>query len=457
MTVRDRVSALAAEYSIPSAAVGVLRDGEITEFAVGVKNVETAEPATTDTVYQCGSLTKTWTALAFLQFVDEGTADLDAPIRTYLPEFAVADPETTAKVTARHLLNHTNGIEEAFGDPGEGDDVHERMVENIAGAPQVFPLGHTHGYSAALGYAILARVMEVLDAKPWDDIMQDQLFTPLGLKSTNSRRERVDPARAATGHLLRSPAEGPIVTPVDHLPRAFGAGGGLTSTVRDVLALAHVLLNAGIAPDGTRIVSAAGVREMMRSRVPVPDPYLFGPEWALGLIVCDWHGETVYATDGSTIGQNARLRILPDRNAAVVVLTNGGPRESFARKVFREILGPVPDLPEPDPALNLDLSRYEGVYERPGTRYEVSAEGGALHLTLDLDPMHAEFLGKPGRVRYELLPVSPTHFLMPSADPLEDTRTVALYDFSDGAARYLHTDCRVHPRRGSSISSPAST
>ena len=57
--------------------------------------------------------------------------------------------------------NHTNGIEEAYGDPGEDDDVYERMVDNIADAPQVFPLGHTHGYSAALGYAILARILEV--------------------------------------------------------------------------------------------------------------------------------------------------------------------------------------------------------------------------------------------------------------------------------------------------------
>ena len=457
MTIRDRVPALLAEYGIPSVAIGVLSGGEITEFAVGVKNVETGEPATTDTVYQLGSMTKTWTALAFLQLVDEGKADLDEPIRTYLPGFAVADPETTAKVTARHLLNHTNGIEEAFGDPGEDDDIHERMVANLAGAPQVFPLGHTHGYSAALGYAILARIMEVLDGRPWDDVMRDRLFTPLGLKSTNSRREQVDETRAATGHLIRSPAEGPIVTPIGHLPREFGAGGGITSTVRDVLTLAHVLLHAGLAPDGRRIVSARSVREMMRSRVPIPDPYMFGPEWALGLIVGDWPGRSVYATDGSTIGQNARLRILPDSDTAVVVLTNGGPRESFARKVFREILGTVPELPEPDRALKLDLPRYEGVYERPGTRYEVAADGGTLHLTLDLDPMHAAFLGKPDRLRYALLPVSPTHFLMPSADPLEDTRTVAIYDFAEGAARYLHTNCRVHPRRGSSISSPART
>lgn len=449
--LQGRVAELLAEYGIPSAAIGVLHDGELAEFAIGVKNVETREPATTDTVYQCGSMTKTWTALAFMQLVDERKVDLDAPVRTYLPGFTVADPETSAKVTPRHLLYHSNGIEEAFGDPGEDGDVYERMVDNIADAPQVFPLGHTHGYSAALGYAILARILEVIDGKRWDDVMRDRLFDPMGLTSTNSWREQVDETRAATGHLIRSLDEGPIVTPVDYLPRAFGPGGGITSTTREVLAMAHVLLNEGVAPNGKRIVSAESIREMMRSRVPVPDPYMFGPEWALGLMVCDWHGETVYATDGSTIGQNARLRLLPNSNTAIAMLTNGGPRESFYRKAFNEILTRlgsviIPDLPTPDTTLNLDPSRYEGVYERPGARYEVSAEGGKLYLTLVLDPMQAEFLQKPDRIRYELVAVSETHFLMPPADPLEDTQTVAIYDFANGTARYLHTNCRVNPR-----------
>jgi CubicO group peptidase (beta-lactamase class C family) len=451
--IEARVAELLTEYGIPSAAIGVLHNGGFTEFATGIKNVETGEPATTETVYQCGSMTKTWTALAFMQLVDEGKADLDEPVRTYLPGFTVADPEVSAKVTPRHLLYHTNGIEEAFGDPGEEDNVYERMVANIADAPQVFPLGHTHGYSAALGYAILARILEVHDCKPWDDVMRERLFDPMGLTSTNSWREQVDKTRAATGHLIRSLDEGPIVTPVDYLPRAFGPGGNITSTTREVLALAHVLLNEGMAQNGKRIVTAESVREMMRSRVPVPDPYMFGPQWALGLIVCDWHGETVYATDGSTIGQNARLRILPDSGIAIAMLTNGGPRESFYRKVFNEILTDlgtvtIPDLPAPDTSLNLDLSRYEGVYECLGARYEVSAEGGKLSLTLVLDPMQAEFLQKPDRITYELLPVSETHFLMPPTDPLEDTQTVAIYDFTNGTAQYLHTNCRVHPRSG---------
>jgi CubicO group peptidase (beta-lactamase class C family) len=447
-----QVAQILAEYQTPGATVGILHQGEVTELVHGVKDIATGDPVRSDTAFQCGSLTKSWTALAFLQLVDEGRAALDEPVRSYLPRFRVADPTTSARLTPRHLLNHTGGTEEAYGDPGEGEDVNERMVEAIADAPQVSPLGHTHGYSAALGYAILARIMEVIDDRPWDRVMADRLLTPMGLDSTYTWREHVDLGRAARGHLVRSLTEGPIPTPVDHLPRAFGPGGGITSTAGDVLALAHVYLHAGVAPNGRRILSADGVREMMASRVPIPDPYLLGPEWALGLVASDWHGHTVFGHDGSTIGQNARLRILPDDDLALVLLTNGDPRESLCTRVFDLILTElgavtIPPLPDPDPTLELDPARYVGVYERPGARFEVTAEDGRLRLKLDVDPMHAEIMGLPGRITHDLLPISDTHFLMPPATALEEPQTAAIFDFHDGRARYLHTNARLHPRQ----------
>ena len=451
--IRARVSQLLSEYLIPSASIAVLRDGELTDFAIGVTNLSTRQPAVSGTIYQCGSMTKTWTALAFMQLVDEGKVGLDAPIRTYLPGFTVADPGVSAGVTPRHLLNHTNGIEEEYGDPGEGNDVYQRMVANIRGAPQVHPLGYTHSYSAALGYAILARIMEVVDGRRWDDIMKRRLFEPLGLTNTSTRHDQVARDRAATGYVIRSLREGPIVSPVTHLPRAYGPGGNISSTPREVLTMAHVFLNGGKAPDGGRIASASAIREMMKSRVPIPDPYLLGAEWALGLTVYNWHGETVFAHDGSTIGQHARLRILPDSKLAIAMLANGGPRDSFYRKVYNTILTEfgavtIPDLPKPDPTLNLDFSMYVGTYGRLGARYEVEADEGKLYLTLIRSSKEARVLGIPGRMKHRLLPLTDTHFLVPSQDPLEDAQTVAIYDFKDGTARYLHANARAFPRTG---------
>ena len=451
--MRERLSELIAAHQIPSAQVGVLRDGEIADFAVGVRDVRSGAAATTDTVYQIGSMTKTWTALAFMQLVDEGRLALDEPVRAYLPGFRVADPLVSAALTPRQLLNHTNGIEELYGDPGEGEDVYERMVANIAEAPQVFPLGETHGYSAALGYAILARIMEVADGRRWDAVLRARLFEPLGLTGTASWHGELDPARAATGHVIRSLDEGPVVAPVPFLPRAYGPGGTITSTARDVLTMASLFLDGGRTPEGRAIVSPRSIREMTHSRVPIPDPFTFGPWWGLGLIVCDWHGETVFAHDGSTIGQNARLRILPERNLAVAMLTNAGPRDRFYREAFDSILAElgaprVPELPRPDPGVPLDVHRYTGTYARPGASYEVGAVGGGLRLTLVRDAWQARVAGQPERTTRDLLPIDEAHFLAPAAGPLDDAQTVALYGARAGRAQYLHTNSRLHPRVG---------
>ena len=452
--IQARIGELLAEYQIPSAAIGVLRDGEITDFAIGVKNVETREPTTTDTVYQCGSLSKTWTALAFMQFVDEGTVELDEPVRTYLPGFKVADPEVSAKVTPRHLLNHTNGIEEAFGDPGEGEDVLERMVENIVDAPQVFPLGSSLGYSAALGSAILGRIMEVVGGGRWDDLMRSRLFGPMGLTRTSTWRGQVDETRAATSHVVKSPEAGASVlrTEEKYLPRAYGPGGNVNSTPREVLALAHVFLHGGKAPNGAQIVSPEIVHEMMASRVPIPEPYMFGPEWALGLVVADWHGETVFGHDGSTGGQTAHMRFLPDSNLAIAMMMNGSPRLSLFGRAFNEILSElgavtVPDLPEPDPNLKLDLSKYVGRYARLENQYAIEAEGDRLYLSFIFDPRRAEAFGRD-RLSYELLPIDESHFLMRPLDPRDDPQPIALYDFEDGVPQFLHMTFRACPRVG---------
>ena len=89
-----------------------------------------AQPATTDSVFQIGSITKVWTATVVMQLVDEGLLDLDAPVVEVLPELRLADPDVTKQVTMRHLLTHTSGIDgDVFTDTGRGDDCLEKYVD----------------------------------------------------------------------------------------------------------------------------------------------------------------------------------------------------------------------------------------------------------------------------------------------------------------------------------------
>ena len=96
-------------------------------------NKDTGVEATTDSVFQIGSITKVWTATVAMQLVDEGLLDLDAPVADVLPELRLADPDVAKRVTMRHLLTHTSGIDgDVFTDTGRGDDCLEKYVAQLA-------------------------------------------------------------------------------------------------------------------------------------------------------------------------------------------------------------------------------------------------------------------------------------------------------------------------------------
>src|SRR5687767_7848408 len=94
----ERLTAAITEHDVPGAALGVLQGDEVVAVAGGVVNLNTGVETTTDTVFQIGSQGKTWTATVVMGLVDEGLLDLDTPIRTYLSDFAVADPDVSESV-----------------------------------------------------------------------------------------------------------------------------------------------------------------------------------------------------------------------------------------------------------------------------------------------------------------------------------------------------------------------
>ena len=130
-----RLAALAERHKVPGASLGILRLGregredEVIAAAYGYANFPAKIEATTDTLFQIGSMSKVWTATLAMQLVDEGKLDLDAPVAEVLPELRLADAEVAKTVTMRHLLAHISGIDgDVFTDTGRGDDCLEKYV-----------------------------------------------------------------------------------------------------------------------------------------------------------------------------------------------------------------------------------------------------------------------------------------------------------------------------------------
>jgi CubicO group peptidase (beta-lactamase class C family) len=427
----------------------VLSGGEVHEAAAGVLNVETGVEATTDSVFQYGSIGKVWTATAIMQLVDEGLLDLDAPIVSVLPDFRVADPEVSRQVTMRHLLSHTSGIDgDHFPDVGRGDDCLERYVESCKELEQTHPLGATMSYCNA-GYVVAGRVIEVLTGKVWDAAMKERLFDPLGLTRTVTLPEEAIRFRAAFGHLVE-PGEAPTLAPVWHLTRATGPAGAISGTAAELLAFVRMHLEEGRAAAGAQILSPGSVKAMQEAQIAVPDPHTLGSHWGLGWILFDWDGRRLIGHDGNTIGQSAFLRVLPDRGLAVALLTNGGNAHDLYEDLYRELLEDLagiqmPERPEPlaDPPA-IDPARFVGTYERASVRIDVEVRDGQLVATTTVKGPIAELVPNPTE-EHVFLPAGPDTFVTRSEGSQTWTPAV-FFDLPDGT-RAVHFGARATPRR----------
>lgn len=445
-----RLAQLAERHHVPGAQLGILRLGadgedELVTASYGVLNTRTGTPATTDSLFQIGSITKVWTATVALQLVDEGLLELDAPIAEVLPELRLSDPDVTKSVTLRHLLTHTSGIDgDVFTDTGRGDDCLERYVDLLADAAQNHPLGATWSYCNS-GYSLMGRLIEKVTGLTWDAAMRERLFAPLGLASTVTLPEEALLHGAAAGHVED---DGSWVTaPVWQLPRSLGPAGLVTATAADVLAFARLHLAGGLTGSGDRLLSADAAAQMAAHQVDLPDPYILGDSWGLGWIRFDWHGHRLVGHDGNTIGQAAFLRLLPEAGLAVTLLTNGGHTRDLYEELYREIFAELADVemavPFAPPAepVEVDVTPYVGTYARESVRMEVLADGPTLRTTI-LGPI-AEMVPDPVE-EHRMVPVGPGLFAV--RPPEMDTwAPVTFYELPTGE-RYVHFGVRATPR-----------
>nr|WP_221375351.1 serine hydrolase [Actinoplanes polyasparticus] len=431
-----RLDVLAARHGVPGAVLGILRDEDLVEAAYGVVNVDTGVETSTDSVFQIGSISKVWTATLVQQLVDEGKLELDAPIADVLPELTLADPGVAAKVTMRHLLTHTSGIDgDVFTDTGRGDDCLEKYVDGLRDVAQNHPLGATWSYCNS-GFSLAGRVVEKLTGGTWDAAVRDRISKPLGLRRTGTLPEEALLHRAATGHL-----PGPQVAPVWTLPRALGPAGLINSTAADLLTFAKMHLDGG-----GDVLSPAGAAAMAEHQVELPEKYTLGDSWGLGWIRFDWDGHRLIGHDGNTIGQSAFLRLLPSQGLAVTLLTNGeGARDLYQdlfTEIFAEVAGltmPQP-LSPPSPPVEVDVTGHLGTYERASVRLEV-LEGAVLRMTqtgplAELSPEPVHELPMVG-VKDDLFLVR-----MPQSDMWFP---VYFYRLPTGE-RYLHLGVRATPK-----------
>lgn len=436
-------------YRVPGVAMAWMHGDRIESAAAGVVNVNTGVAVTPDTLFQIGSITKVYTTTLIMQLVDEGRLELDSPAVQYLPDLRFADEAETRRVTLRHLLTHTSGVDGDFFEGfGRGDDCVAKYVEACARLPFIFPIGSMWSYCNA-GFVVLGRIIEMMTGMSWDQALRKRLLDPLGAKQTVTLPEEALQHNTAAGHQV-GPTLEISLAPVWGMERSCGpAGATPCSTVLDLLTFARMHMDGGVAADGARVLSEGAVRAMQEPQFELPAaPGEFPAHWGLGWMLFDWDGRRVFGHDGGTIGQASSLRILPEQDFAVAVLTNSLGGSLLTSRIMRWMFGcagvEMPARPKPpeSPAA-VDLNAYTGVYERVSFRITVTLNDGQLSATyVNTAPVSEPLPPLPA----PLVAVDASLFIQ--QDPYFRTfQPVIFSGFRDGRPEYLFAN-RVARRTG---------
>jgi CubicO group peptidase (beta-lactamase class C family) len=182
--VCEEILAGMSRCSIPGVSIGVYQNGQEHSAGFGVTSLENPLPVTPSTLFQVGSITKTFTTTALMRLVEMGCLSLDNPVRLYLPSLRLSDENVAARVTLRHLLTHTAGwLGDYFNDFGSGEDALARMVASLVDLPQLTPLGEIWSYNNA-AFNVAGRLVEVASGKPYETALKELVLEPLGLQNS---------------------------------------------------------------------------------------------------------------------------------------------------------------------------------------------------------------------------------------------------------------------------------
>ncbi|HEY2551228.1 MAG TPA: serine hydrolase domain-containing protein [Streptosporangiaceae bacterium] len=437
--IQARLDALASRHNVPGAALAVSQGSELMDFATGVLNARTSLAATTDSVFQIGSNTKLMTTALVMQLVEAGQADLDAPVRRYVPAFQLAEPGAADLITLRHLLTHTSGIQgDYFQGFGRGDGAVARYVESLRDIDLVHQPGQLWSYCNS-GFVLAGHVVEKLTGMPYHQALRERILAPLGMRHTTVLPEEMLARRCAVGH-VPGPDKAPVVPPVVIMEEAHVPAGSRTvSTAAELATFARTCMSGGVTLSGERILSEQSVKQMLEVQAARPPSRDVPQAQGLGWLLTDCLGVRVAGHGGGTIGQVSFLEGIPERDLVIVLLTNAEAGQLLWRDLggwlFETLAGVrLPRVPQPaDPAPELRLQDYAGVYERLGVRHEVRAEDGRLVWRTSFTGPLAELHQGPDP-EVALRPVDPGAFHT-AEDGYESL--VTFLEFRDGRPGYL--------------------
>jgi len=327
INLEESIDSLFSEYieriRLTGLEVGIVQHNEIVYAkGFGVRNSETQEPVTTESLFHMASISKPFVATGIIQLVELGKIDLDEPVITYLPYFKL-DDERYSQITIQQMLSHVSGMPDVmdyhWDQPEYDDQALERYVRSLTDQKMLFTPGEEFSYSN-MAYEVLGDVIAKVSGQSFEDYMQENILTPLEMDKSTFLKQEVPPELETTPHYISgSPT---IVYPYH---RAHAPSSTLHSNVLEMSNWAIANMNRGTFND-KQILKESSYDLLWKPYKQISDDRSIGLSWFIGT-----SGEQFRIFhSGADVGFRTSLVMLPEESIAVIVLANNeraDPRE----------------------------------------------------------------------------------------------------------------------------------
>jgi CubicO group peptidase (beta-lactamase class C family) len=315
------------DWEVPGLAIAIVYNDTIVHAkGYGVKELGKGGAVTERTLFAIGSASKAFTAGVLATMVDEGKLRWDDPAAKFLPGFEINDPYASRELTIRDLLSHRSGL--ARGDQlwYATDYTRDEILRRVRYLRPTWSFRSNFGYQNIM-YLAAGELSAKVGNKNWDDLVQERLFTPLGMTQSNTSVTKLaGQPDVSTPHARLNDKIAPIKwRNIDNIAPA----GSINSNVLDMAQWVRVLLNGGTI-NGKTVFKPATVRELhaantiirsdARTDSLLPETHLRA--YGLGWFLEDYRGRKIVHHGGNIDGMSALVWMVPEEKLGVVVLTN---------------------------------------------------------------------------------------------------------------------------------------
>ncbi|MFO7445488.1 MAG: serine hydrolase [Ignavibacteriaceae bacterium] len=311
------------DFNIPGLAVGIVKNGQIVfSKGYGLRNTETGDPVTPETIFGLASVSKAFTAACIGILVDEGKINWDDKVTDHLSWFKLHDPYVTRELTVRDLLCHRSGLATFDGDLlwYATDYSREEIVKRISLLPLKNGFREKYGYQNVM-YITAGEVIKAVTGKTWDEFVQERIFTPLNMSSSNTSTSEYSSGKNwSFPHI-----EGKPLRFLDY--DNSGPAASINSSVNDLLNWLMMWLNKGKFND-TLILSEAAISVITSPHLVLNSGQgneIMGTHfrnYGLGWALYDYSGRKIIEHSGGLPGVHTKAAIVPEDSLGIVILSN---------------------------------------------------------------------------------------------------------------------------------------